>query len=51
LLESYRQIGWSEARSLDDYPTVWAIDLVNGWAYAAAHRGGIEQAIREQDEA
>lgn len=51
LLESYRKLGWSEARILENYPTLRAVDLVNSWAYAAAHREEIEQAIREHDEA
>lgn len=50
LLESYRKLGWSEARLLENYPTLRAIDLVNAWAYVAAHRGEIEQAILEHDE-
>jgi len=51
LLESYRRLGWSEARILENYPTLRAADLVNAWAYTSAHRGEIEQAIRENDEA
>jgi uncharacterized protein (DUF433 family) len=49
LLESYRRHGWSEARILENFPTLRAIDLVNAWAYCDSHRDEIEQAIREQD--
>jgi uncharacterized protein (DUF433 family) len=51
LLESYRRLGWSEARILENFPTLSAADLVNAWAYRDSHREEIEQAIREQDEA
>jgi uncharacterized protein (DUF433 family) len=51
LLESYRRLGWSEARILENFPTLGAADLVNAWAYHDAHREEIEQALREQDEA
>jgi uncharacterized protein (DUF433 family) len=51
LLENYRRLGWSEARILDNYPGLRASDLVNAWAYVDAHRGEIEAAIREHDEA
>lgn len=48
-LENYRRQGWSEARILENYPTLRAVDLVNAWAYADAHKGEIEQAIRENE--
>jgi uncharacterized protein (DUF433 family) len=51
LLERYRRLGWSEARILENFPTLRAVDLVNAWAYSDAHRDEIETAIREQDEA
>ena len=47
LLESYRRLGWDDARILANYPTLRAGDLVNAWAYAGAHLDEIEQAIRE----
>ena len=46
VLENYRRLGWSEARILENYPTLRAADLVNAWAYADAHQQEIEQAIR-----
>ena len=51
VLEGYRRMGWSEARILENYPTLRAADLVNTWAYADAHPDEIEQAIRENEEA
>ncbi|WP_437716251.1 DUF433 domain-containing protein [Sorangium sp. So ce448] len=49
LLESYRRLGWSEARILENFPTLRAIDLVTAWAYRDSHGDEIEQAIREHD--
>jgi uncharacterized protein (DUF433 family) len=51
VLENYRRLGWSEARILENYPTLRAVDLVNAWVYADAHSEEIERAIRENEEA
>ena len=51
VLENYRRLGWTEAQILDNYPTLRAVDLVNAWAYADAHRDEIDQAIRNNEEA
>jgi uncharacterized protein (DUF433 family) len=51
VLENYRRLGWSEARILENYPTLRAADLVNSWAYADAHRGEVDQAIRDNEAA
>jgi len=51
LLESYRRQGWSEARILENYPTLRAADLVHAWSYVGAHRSEIDQAIRENEAA
>ena len=51
VLEGYRRLGWSEARILENYPTLRAADLVNAWAYADAHADEIEQEIRENERA
>jgi uncharacterized protein (DUF433 family) len=51
LLESYRRLGWTEARLLENFPVLRAADLASAWAYNGAHRDEIEQAIREQDAA
>lgn len=50
-LENYRRLGWSEARILENFPTLRAADLVNAWGYVGSHREEIEQAIRENEEA
>jgi uncharacterized protein (DUF433 family) len=47
VLINYRRLGWSEARILENYPTLRVADLVNAWAYADAHQAEIEQAIQE----
>jgi uncharacterized protein (DUF433 family) len=50
-LESYRRLGWTEARILENFRTLRAADLVNVWVYASAHVDEIERAIRENEEA
>lgn len=50
-LENYRRLGWSEAKILENYPTLRAADLVNAWAYADAHQDEIDKAIRENEAA
>ena len=51
VLENYRRLGWSEARILENYPTLRAVDLVSAWAYADAHRDEIDRAIRDDETA
>jgi uncharacterized protein (DUF433 family) len=50
-LEQARRLGASEADLLRDYPGLRAADLVNAWAYVAAHGEEIERQIRENEEA
>lgn len=50
-LENYRRLGLSEARILENYPTLRAADLVNAWAYVDAHRSEIDTAIQENEAA
>jgi uncharacterized protein (DUF433 family) len=50
LLVSYRRLGLSEAKLLDNYPTLTANDLVNAWSYASAYADEIDRAILKQDE-
>lgn len=50
-LEQYRRLGMTEARILASYPGLQAADLVNAWAYFAAHPGEIDRQIRENEEA
>ena len=51
VLESYRRQGRTEARILANYPTLRAADLVQAWAYIAAHREAIDAAIEENEAA
>ncbi len=51
LMVSYQRLGLSEAKLLENYPTLSATDLANAWAYAEAYPEEIEMAIRRQDEA
>lgn len=50
-LEGYRRLGLSDIQLLENFPTLAAADLASAWAYVAAHRDEIEQAIRENEEA
>ena len=50
-LEQYRRLGMTEAQILAAYPGLRAADLVNAWAYVAAHPGEIDRQIRENEEA
>jgi len=50
-LANYRRLGWSEARLLENYPTLRAVDIVNAWSYMNKHSNEIEQAIKENEEA
>jgi uncharacterized protein (DUF433 family) len=50
-LENYRRLGWSEAKILENYPSLRAADLVNTWAYVDAHQEEINRAIKENEEA
>ncbi|BAZ10190.1 hypothetical protein NIES4071_20040 [Calothrix sp. NIES-4071] len=51
LLVSYRRLGLSEAKILDNYPTLSAVDLANAWSYAQIHANEIEAAITKHNEA
>lgn len=51
VLEGYRRLGWSEARILDNFPTLRSADLAQAWSYVATHTAEIGQAIRENQEA
>lgn len=50
ILERARQLGSSEADLLQAYPTLRAQDIVNAWAYVAAHRQQIEAQIRGNED-
>src|SRR5437773_6574075 len=46
-LERMRQLGVTEADILRSYPSLRAVDLVQAWLYADAHREEIELQIRD----
>ena len=50
-LEQYRRLGMTEAQLLASYPGLRAADLVNAWAYVAAHPDEIDRQIHENEEA
>ena len=49
VLENFRRLGLSEARILENYPTLQAADLVNAWAYVETHREEIDEAIQANE--
>jgi uncharacterized protein (DUF433 family) len=51
LLVSYRRLGLNEAKFLENYPSLTAIDLVNAWSYNSANPDEIDRAIDRQDKA
>ena len=51
VLVQARQLGISEADLLHSYPSLYAEDLVNAWAYYRAYRQEIEQQIQENETA
>jgi uncharacterized protein (DUF433 family) len=51
LLVSYLRMGLSEAKLLDNYPSLTATDLTNAWSYNEAQPAEIDRAIAQQDEA
>jgi uncharacterized protein (DUF433 family) len=50
LLVSYSRMGLSEAKMLENYPTLTAIDLVNAWSYNSANSDEIDRASAKQEE-
>ncbi len=51
VLVNYRQLGWSEARILENFPDLRAADIVQAWAYAESHREEIAKAIAANEAA
>ena len=51
ILEGWRRLGAGDAEILESYPTITLDDLKNAWAYVEAHRGEIDQEIKENEEA
>ena len=50
-LEGYRRLGWGDTEILENFPSLRASDLVQAWAYIAAHRAEIELALHANEEA
>jgi uncharacterized protein (DUF433 family) len=50
-LESYRRLGWTDARILTNFPSLRAADMVHAWAYADAHRAEMDEEIRKNEAA
>jgi uncharacterized protein (DUF433 family) len=50
-LVRFRQLGRTDEQLLRDFPSLTPEDLAAAWAYAAAHRDEIEQALLEQERA
>ena len=50
-LEGYRRLGWRETEILENFPSLRASDLVQAWAYIAAHRAENELALHANEEA
>jgi uncharacterized protein (DUF433 family) len=50
LLVSYLRMGLSEAKLLENYPSLTATDLANAWTYSEAQSAEIDRAIARQDE-
>ncbi|MBO0931096.1 DUF433 domain-containing protein [Fibrella aquatilis] len=49
VLEQARRLGATEADLLLAYPTLYAADLANAWAYARTNATEIDQAIAENE--
>ena len=51
MLVGYKNLGLSDDKILEAYPSLTRKDLKAAWDYYAANRAEIETAIRENDEA
>ena len=51
LLVSYVRLGLNEAKIIENYPSLTAIDLVNAWGYNSANSDEIDRAIAKQEDA
>ncbi|MBD2108306.1 DUF433 domain-containing protein [Nodosilinea sp. FACHB-13] len=50
-LVQYRRLGATDAKILEAYPQLTAINLANAWHYADIYQAEIEAAIRENEAA
>jgi uncharacterized protein (DUF433 family) len=44
-----RRLGATDARLLDEYPSLTPRDLANAWSYAEAHPGEVDRLIHENE--
>ena len=51
LLVNWRNLGLSDAKLLEEYPSLREQDLRNAWAYYAKYTSEIDQSILENEEA
>lgn len=49
LLEQARRLGSSDGDLLQSYPSLWAEDLANAWAYVRSHPDEINQQIQANE--
>jgi uncharacterized protein (DUF433 family) len=45
-LEQWRRLGWNNEKIIENYPQTSLADLENAWAYVAANKEEIDNAIR-----
>src|SRR2546423_148940 len=45
----YRELGWSDRKILENYPSLGAEDIANAYAYARSHMDEIQKAIAENE--
>ena len=50
-LVQFRELGATDAKLLQSYPTLTAQDLANAWAYYDAHRAEVDRMIAENEAA
>jgi uncharacterized protein (DUF433 family) len=50
VLERMRQLGFSETKILESFPTLTSGDLVQAWGYIAIHKTEIEKEIEENEQ-
>ena len=48
-LEHMRQLGFTESKILQSFPTLCASDLVQAWGYVASHRAEINAEIQANE--
>jgi uncharacterized protein (DUF433 family) len=49
VLQQMRELGFSDSKILESYPTLTAGDLVQAWGYVATHKEQIDKEIEENE--